>query len=76
VTARATALAHALIESELSRIPEADRGEVASQVLGALTGRFLMIPHPTVAEEDATRAALAALEIPGLLLTIATKGPQ
>lgn len=66
MTARATALAHALIEQELSRIPEADRGEVASHVLGALMGRFMFIAHPTCAEEDATRAALAAINIPGL----------
>ena len=67
MTAKAIARAHALIEAELTRIPESDRGEVASYVLVALMGMFMMIPHPTAAEEDATRAGLAALDIPGLV---------
>lgn len=65
MTAFDTARAHALIEAELGRIPEADRGEVASQVLGALTGAFMFIPHPTAAEETRTRLDLAAIDIPG-----------
>jgi len=67
MTAKATALAHALIEHELSRIPESDRGEVASHVLGALSGVFLMVPRVDAVEEDATRAALAAMDVPGLM---------
>jgi hypothetical protein len=65
MTADGTALAHALIEGELDRIPESDRGKVADQVLGALTSRFMFIPHPTAAENAAARADLDSL-LPGL----------
>lgn len=64
MTAADTARAHELIEDELGRIPEADRGEVASQVLGALTGRFYFIPIPIVDEAPA-RVDLAEIDIPG-----------
>jgi hypothetical protein len=73
MTADGTALAHALIEGELGRVPESDRGKVADQVLGALTSRFYFIPIPTAQEEAATRADLAAMDIPGLFGN-ATKG--
>jgi hypothetical protein len=66
MTARATAIAHALIEQELSRIPEADRGKVADQVLGALTSYFMLLPHRPDADETATRADLAGMGIAGL----------
>lgn len=65
MTAHGTAKAHALIESELGRIDEADRGKVADQVLGALTSHFYLIPIPTEVEEAASRAEVADI-LPGL----------
>lgn len=58
MTAKDTAIAHEIIEGELARIPEADRGEVASQVLGALNKRFMLLPR---GEEAATRAQTEAV---------------
>lgn len=65
MTAADTAKAHALIEAELGRIPESDRGKVADQVLGALTGRFYFIPIPLVEDAAPARADLADAAIPG-----------
>jgi hypothetical protein len=66
MTAPAIAEALGLIETELAGIPESAREAVADRVLGALTGRFMLIPRPSESEEATTRAALEALGVPGL----------
>lgn len=74
MTARDTARALEVIEGELGHLPsKADREKKANEILGALRGEFLIAPWPKEDDEAATRAALEAMEIPGLFIN-ATKG--
>lgn len=60
-----TATALALIQAELSHVPDAAREAVADRVLGALYGRFMFLPRPTATEDAPSRAEMDAL-VPGL----------
>lgn len=65
----------AIIDDTLEQagVPAAVREDLSPSVLGALHGRFMLIPIPTAADEAETRADLAAFDIPGLL-NLTTKG--
>jgi len=41
---------------------------VATELAGAITSRYMVISLPTETEEAQTRAALAALDVPGLFV--------
>ncbi len=62
-----------LLSPHLGRNEDA-ADKVATEIVGDLQSRFLLIARPTEAEEAAARADLAALNIPGLFQSIATKG--
>lgn len=76
MTATDTAKAIALIDAELraSGVPEALSETLSPSILGALTDRFMLIPHPTVEEDAQTRLDLAALDIPGFHDFVRPKG--